>query len=87
MSQTEVDRLLAAEILKSLTSSQYDWRTADGVAADTGLDVVTVVRELETSPAVVRADRPNSRGKALYRLKPKESLVRRFIGALANAPA
>ena len=78
---------LPDSVRRSLSQSEFDWRTAEGVAKDAGLSLPAVVTALEASPEVRRAANPNSHGKALYQLKPKETLVTRILGALANAPA
>lgn len=74
-------------VKNSLADSRFDWRTAEGVAQDSGSDLQAVVSMLESSPEVRRGERPNQNGKALYQLKKKETFAERLLAAFANSPA
>ncbi|GJH28795.1 EVE domain-containing protein [Caballeronia novacaledonica] len=57
-------------ILEAFRASEFKWRTASGLAKDTGLPVLAIESFLEQSPDVTRSKKFNSHGQLLYALKP-----------------
>jgi hypothetical protein len=60
----------------------YKWRTAQGIAKETGLNIRRVVDFLEKSDDVIRSKKPNERGKRYQREAP---FVKRLISAITNS--
>jgi len=52
----------------ALESPQYNWRTIDGIAQDTGLDSKTISDVLlrDMSRVVIRSSVPDEKGRTLY---------------------
>ncbi|MCB1774762.1 MAG: hypothetical protein KDI88_14195 [Gammaproteobacteria bacterium] len=59
------------KILSALENSAHRWRTAKGLAGDTGLPLKAVESCLEQSPAVIRSRKAGSHGQALYATREK----------------
>ncbi|MRW91688.1 hypothetical protein GJ699_16975 [Duganella sp. FT80W] len=59
------------KIHTAITRSEHLWRTATGIARDTGLALETVIKTLETGDGFLQADHTNGRGQSLYTTREK----------------
>lgn len=75
-------------ITKAITSSNYKWRTPQGIAKDSGVPLGQVIQTLEKSNDFVRASNANSTGEPLYSTREKytntSSIGQRIISAITN---
>ncbi len=75
-------------ILGAFEGSEYKWRTARGIAKESGLSIQEVNKFLENSPAILRSKKPNKQGKPLFttrdRYRKSTPLTRRLLAALKN---
>jgi len=56
-----------AAVVKALSNPDYDWRTVDGIASETGLAKEKVQLILDyTANEIVRSAHPDSQGRVLY---------------------
>ena len=82
------DREARDQIVQTIASSKYRWRTAQGIATDLGLPIQRVIELLERSDAFVRARKGNSHGDPLYttseKYRAETSISKRILGALTN---
>ncbi len=63
------------QILQALQNSPTRWRTAQGLAKDTGIADTEISRILEQSREVIRAKKSGSHGRVLYALIEKRTIV------------
>ena len=77
------------QIIRSLQSPKFNWRTADGIAKETGLDTGDVATVLENSPEVIRSSSANTAGEALYTLRDRyrevTPLMRRILDSIISS--
>lgn len=59
------------KIYAAITNSEYLWRTATDIAADTAVPLEKVMEVLEQDDGFLEAERKNQRGKALYTTEQK----------------
>ena len=58
------------QTLESLRRSGYEWRTAEGVASDTGLTVEEVLAVINANPQLIRESQSNDRrGRRLFQIR------------------
>lgn len=76
------------QVCAVIENSKYLWRTASGIAADTGLPLEIVMEVLEQADGFLEAHRKNPRGKALYTTREKyyadAPWTRRLLDAMTN---
>jgi len=76
------------KMIDAIIHSPYKWRTAKGIAKDSGVSVTQVLDIFEKTDAFLRAKKPNARGELLYttkeRYKSETSLGKRLIDVLTN---
>lgn len=54
-------------VTQALESPEYDWRTVDGISADTGLDRDTISNLLqEMGNELIKSSVPDNKGRSLY---------------------
>jgi len=84
----KVDSEIAKRILAALEVQGYEWRTINGVAADTGLEADEVRHALTNLPAIVEAPMGSSAGERLFakreRASASASLTQKAIGAVRS---
>lgn len=84
MKQKEIKNL----VMGALENSDYKWRTARGIAKETGIPIQKVQKFLEESPAILRSKKPNSAGRPLYttrdRYRQNTPITKRLLAALRN---
>lgn len=76
-------------VISSLENPNYQWRTVDGIARETGLDPYRVVNVLTASTdRVVKSSVGDVQGNDLYttrkHLRDKGSIAERLLGAFKN---
>jgi hypothetical protein len=62
------DKDIREKIIAAFRHSDFKWRTARGIASDTGVPIAQVIEYLERSPTVTRSKKPNSQGRPLFSL-------------------
>jgi len=77
------------DVIAALENDKYDWRTAQGVAHDTGLPVDHVHQILAAlSDDVIRSSALDARGRPLYttrkHYKKKQNFANRLLSALSD---
>jgi len=76
------------KVRAAIENSNYLWRTASGIASDSGLTLETVMEVLEQADGFLEAQRKNPRGKALYTTREKyysdAPWTRRLLDAMTN---
>ena len=69
------------KIETALEDERWDFRTVEGIAAETGLDAKVVAEELERhSGRVRRAIAPDRKGRELYTAKRRRAGLREIVG-------
>jgi hypothetical protein len=84
-----MDRREAKErILKAMVESSYRWRTARGIAKDSGVPLPQVLEFLDRSDLILRARKPNRKGEPLFttreRYRHEVGLGERILSAITN---
>ncbi len=74
--------LESALVLKALEDPNWDWRTAKGVATDTGLPEERVRELLESSTPVMRSSVPDKEGRSLYTTRRHYKSRRSFLDSI-----
>ncbi|MFQ5961142.1 MAG: hypothetical protein ACE5MG_07080 [Candidatus Methylomirabilales bacterium] len=77
-------------VLKALGNPKYNWRTCEGVSHETGIDVETVGRIVESMPdLIIRSRIPDEKGRPLYatrkHYKETHGLLDRFLDQFRSA--
>jgi hypothetical protein len=76
------------KIRSAIRQSENVWRTATGLAKETGIPLETVLTLLETSGAFLRAYHTNHQGQSVFTTKEKYLAdlpwTRRLLDLLAN---
>ena len=67
-------------VMKALDDPRWDWRTAEGIASQTGLAERQVKYLLESMPdLVIRSQSPDTQGRALYKTRQRWSKSASFF--------
>jgi len=77
-------REIKEKIFHAFQRSSHRYRTARGLAKDTGISIAEVTRFLKTSPGIIRSRKAGSHGQALYALQNKQTEKAPFIQAEGN---
>lgn len=78
--QRSLEGAIGRAVFKALEDPQWDWRTVDGLAEDTGLSSDQVLKVLESSPdEVIRSRTFDRRGRALYTTRRHYTKRRGFL--------
>jgi hypothetical protein len=87
MGQTAVAQNSAEAVLAALHDKRYNWRTLDGLAADTGLEPVAVedILEKQLSDKVIRASVQDDKGRSLFTARDRYRESRGLLGRLLTA--
>jgi len=57
------------KVFAAFENPNYDWRTVEGIAKETGLPTSDIIRILESSDEIVRSAIPDKSGRVLYTTK------------------
>ena len=81
-------REIRERIVDSIENSEYQWRTVRGIVKDSKVPLLQVERFLEKSPEILKANKPNSHGHALFttrkRFERESSFGQRIMARLLN---
>jgi hypothetical protein len=82
------EKAAAEKVRAAITNSRYQWRTAQGIAADVGISAEAVSRIISNGNDFLQAYRPNARGETLYTTREKylsdSTLAQRILDAMTN---
>jgi hypothetical protein len=71
-------------VLSALSDSRWDYRTAEGIAEETGISLEVVNEILSSSDKVRRLSVPDKNGRPLYALRSRHNHDLRELTALAR---
>lgn len=79
----------AKRVLAALETPDYDWRTVEGISAETGLGQAEVAQILSLlSDEVVQSSVPNKKGQALFTTRrhyySSRSFAQRLLSVLSD---
>jgi hypothetical protein len=70
--EKNINDLNERQVFKALENKDWDFRTVDGIAKDTGLSAEEVARIIEKYPQMIRLSAvPDNKGRQLYTLASK----------------
>jgi succinyl-CoA synthetase beta subunit len=83
---------LPSSVVAALENPKYDWRTAEAVSRESGMDLENVRALLENSPrTIVRSSVPDEHGRSLYttrkHYRETHGIGARLLSALADRVA
>jgi hypothetical protein len=78
------------KVIDALENSEWDWRTVDGIAEDTGLSVERVGEIIiSLDDKVIRSSIPDEKGRALYttrkHYKKTQSIFRQALNSASGS--
>ncbi|MEA2599204.1 MAG: hypothetical protein QOF89_196 [Acidobacteriota bacterium] len=87
MSDVEVK----GKIIAAINDSKYKWRTAQGIAKSSGIEVGEVMEYLGTADTIVQARNTNTKGEPLFtttdKYRKSTGLASRVLSAITNKVA
>lgn len=71
------------QVFKALANQDWDFRTVDGIAKETGLTSSEVARIIEKYPQLIRSSAvPDNKGRQLYTLASKAITTRERLASV-----